>query len=226
MTIVARLDLSYNYFMKIVVFSGGNVVDSKLVREAINEADAILAADSGADSALKLGIYPDVVLGDFDSLSSQSKKILEQKKIQQIRVSAEKDETDTELAIMHANQLGATEIVVIGGTYGERIDHVMANMLYAAISSVPIYFINGLQKSFIMNGPNTVRLHGHKKDLLSLIPLTEDVKGLVSEGLKWQLHNDTLLFGKPRGISNVFTKDTVSISWISGNLFISQTAQK
>lgn len=211
--------------MHVVIFTGGELINSRLVVQAVTSADMVVAADSGAKKALQFGIIPKSVLGDMDSIGQKVKNML-RKKVEFIISPSEKDETDTELAITYAIKKGATEITLLGGIYGDRIDHVLANILYASIAMVPITFINGLQKSFVIKGPNAVRLEGGKNDLLSLIPVQGDVTGLNSEGLKWELQNGKLAFGKPRGVSNVFLQDTISLSFISGILFVTYTTSE
>lgn len=209
--------------MHVVIFTGGIVIKSILVTEALTNADMIIAADSGATTALVFGVVPEIVLGDMDSIEEKTKKALAKKKIPCISSPAEKDETDTELAIDYAIKNGATEIVLLGGISGDRTDHILANILYAGISSVPITFINGMQKSFVAKGPTTISLTGQTNDLLSLVPLSSDAGGISTTGLKWELKNGTLIFGKPRGVSNVFLQNTVHLQLSKGILFITHT---
>ena len=209
--------------MHVVIFTGGELIKSQLVTDAIQSADLILAADSGGCKAVAFGILPKAVIGDFDSLDAKTKHQLKQRQVVLKISPSEKDETDTELAIEFAIEKSATEITLLGGISGDRIDHILANLLYAVISSVPITFINGQQKSFVAKGPTTFDMLGKTNDLLSLIPLQGDVKGLKSNGLKWELDDSVLVFGKPRGVSNVFLQETVSLSFTSGILFVTHT---
>lgn len=211
--------------MKTIIFTGGEVVLSSLVKEVTQDADFIIAVDSGAKVAMELGVMPRIVIGDMDSIDNATKEVLEKNGIEFQISPTEKDETDTELGIDYATKNGATEIIIIGGTFGDRIDHILANILYATISRVPITFVNGLQKSFMKKGPVQLSLKGNKKDLLSLIPLTEDVTGISSTGLQWELHDSTLVFGMPRGVSNVFLQEEITLSWKSGWLLVTHTLQ-
>src|SRR5260221_2436151 len=187
--------------MHVVIFSGGILENSPLVQKYIKKADLLIAADSGADTALGLGVFPDVVVGDEDSISKKTKKLLEKKHTEFITHSSYKDGTDTELAIGYALKKNATEISLLGGTYGERIDHILTNIFLSVRSNTPITYINGNQLSKTYKGPQTIHFSGKKGDLLSLIPLS-DVSGLISSGLEWELKNETLSFGEPRGVSN------------------------
>lgn len=215
-----RLYMQNARFMHIVIFAGGDFIDSPLSRKVIKKADRILAADHGADLSLQIGIVPDVVLGDFDSLSSSSKRTLVKKKIPMVTFKKEKDETDTELAVMHAIELGATKITLLGALSGNRFDHIIANLYLGLTLSVPLEFINGNQHVLLISGPASVSLKGKKGDILSLIPLQEDVLGITTKNLYYPLNNEPLVFGRPRGVSNVFIQSAIEIAFQKGKLLI------
>ncbi len=208
--------------MHAIVFSGGQLVKSSLVDQAIASGKLFVAADSGADSALKLGIYPDVVVGDMDSISKRTKEKLKEKNVAFVTSQAEKDETDTELAIDEGIRRGATSVTIIGGSIGERLDHVLANVFLAYVYKIPITFVNGLQRSFLLQSSEELHMNGRKGDLLSLIPLSE-TSGIYTTGLQWELKNSELVFGKPRGVSNVFLRKKISVSLGKGLLFVIHT---
>lgn len=212
--------------MHIVIFTGGQFEKSRLVTQAIELGDMIIAADSGADTALRFGITPEFVVGDMDSIDQKISENLKKLNVKFITSPSEKDETDTQLAIDFAMQKGATEITLLAGTQGDRIDHILGNIFYACVSTIPIRFINGMQESFVAKGPCEKDISGKKYDLLSLIPLREDVEGLRSKGLQWELRNETLLFGLPRGVSNVFLEKSVHVSFSKGTLFVTHTHQE
>lgn len=209
--------------MRYVIFSGGDFTPSQLADNAIRHADKIIAADSGADTALKLGIYPAVVLGDMDSISAKTKKILEKKKTTFIRVPEEKDETDTQLAIDYAHKHNATEVTILGAVAGDRFDHIIANLFLAATAHIPIRFIQKNQCIWVAKGPNTLCILGKKNDLLSLMPLVSDVHGITTKNLFYPLRRESLFFGLPRGVSNVFTKESAEISFTEGTLLFIHT---
>src|SRR5690348_6020387 len=120
--------------MHCIIFSGGGVVDGFFVQESIKSADLIIAADCGAIDALQMAKDLHVVLGDFDSLNTQTQKQLKEKNIECISYNSNKDETDTELAVTYAIKKGATRISILGGTEGSRIDHVLGNIFLSSSS--------------------------------------------------------------------------------------------
>lgn len=209
--------------MHVAIFTSPSVQKGAFVSEAIKTADKIIAADCGALSALSLGITPEVVIGDFDSLDQQTIGSLEAQKVQFVRMLTTKDETDTQLAITHAIELGATKISLVGGIMGDRFEHAVANIFLTYNPEVPICLVNGPSKTWIIAGPQTTTIQGQKNDLLSLTALYLEVTGISTEGLQYPLHKESLHFGVPRGISNVFLGDIASITFENGILLLVHT---
>lgn len=209
--------------MRVVIFAHGNFVKSKQIEKVLQKADMIVAADGGANTAVQLECIPDTVIGDFDSITPAVWKKLKTEKTHCISFEQEKDETDTELALDYAVKHGATEIVILGGNAGDRFDHIMANVLLAPTCPIPLRFITGNQISWIEKGPATCLVTGKKGDLLSLIPLREDVAGITTKNLYYPLQRGTLFFGKPRGISNVFLGKKAEVTFAQGTLLFVQT---
>lgn len=112
--------------MRVLIITGGDCsADVMLPRY-----DFCIAADSGLDTAKALGIFPDVIIGDFDSVSEPPTEYSDPasgRKSEIITHPAKKDDTDTGLAAVCALERGATEILIVGGI-GGRLDHTLSNM--------------------------------------------------------------------------------------------------
>lgn len=211
--------------MHIIIFAGGTLQSGKAVDAAISKADLVIAADSGAQTALQLGLTPAIVVGDFDSLAV-APDTLKAQGCQLIEVSAEKDETDTELAINTAIQQGASEITLLGGLGGQRFEHSIANILLIVDYALPIRIIDGPSTCWLLRGPGSTIITGQPGDLLSLFPLTADAHGVRTSNLYYPLHEETLRFGRPRGISNVLTTTQAQVSVEQGILLVIQTSKQ
>ncbi|HZU69984.1 MAG TPA: thiamine diphosphokinase [Ktedonobacteraceae bacterium] len=210
--------------MHAVIFAGGTLRAGKAIEAAIASADLVLAADSGAATALHYGIHPAIVVGDFDSLGALPLQELQERGSQIIQAPVEKDETDTELAIDTAIEHGATSITLLGALGGARFDHTVANMmLLAAYENVPIRIVDGPMVCWLLRGPGSSAIEGNSGDLLSLIPLTGEAHGVRTNGLYYPLHGETLHFGRPRGVSNVLTAEKAEVSLEQGMLLIIHT---
>lgn len=212
--------------MHVIIFAGGTLQPGKAVNDAIASADLIIAADSGAQTALRLGYTPAIVVGDFDSLAI-SRDDLRAMGCQTIQAPIEKDETDSELAIETAIRQGASQITLLGGLGGQRFEHSIANILLLAdYDIIPIRIIDGPSISWLLRGPDSTTIEGQPGDLLSLFPLAGDAQGVHTSNLYYPLHGETLRFGKPRGLSNVLTGSQAEVSLEIGMLLIIHTAKQ
>src|SRR3990167_2962187 len=110
-----------------VIFSNGKIGDINFYKKFINKNDKIICADGGLRFAKKLGIKPDILIGDFDSLKKSDFSGLNKNKTKVLRFPKEKDKTDTQLALEYALSSGAGEIIMLG-SLGGRVDHMLANI--------------------------------------------------------------------------------------------------
>src|SRR5260370_16224797 len=149
--------------MHIVILAGGSVRTGQAFYRAIASADLIIAADSGAATALQYGCIPALVVGDFDSLDTHLLQELSERGSQVRQVAVEKNETDTELAVQAAIEQGATNITLLGALGGERFDHTMANILLLAdIENVPAKIVPGTSTRLLVRGPPNSVIHCRK----------------------------------------------------------------
>ncbi|MDO9566323.1 MAG: thiamine diphosphokinase [Candidatus Desulfaltia sp.] len=196
--------------MQAVIFANGIVVDAGSV---FSENDLIIAADGGLHHCRSLGIIPDVVIGDMDSLTGDDIKGLQIAGVEIIRYPAKKDQTDLELALKLAIDRGADEIVVFGAM-GGRWDMSIANILLPAeqnLSNATIRIIDGRHEIMLLRAGKEIIFHGKKGDILSLIPLGRDTLGITTIGLEYPLKDDMLKLGSSRGISNVFIENSATV---------------
>ena len=196
--------------MRAVIFANGTIGNSDSV---LSEKDLIIAADGGMYHCLSLGLTPDVVIGDLDSLTADDIKGLQIASVEIIRYPAKKDQTDLELALKLAIDRGADEIVVFGAM-GGRWDMSIANILLLAeqnLSGATIRIIDGRHEIMLLRAGKEITFHGEKGDILSLIPLGRDALGITTIGLEYPLKNDVLRLGSSRGISNVFIRNSATV---------------
>ena len=205
--------------MKAFIYVGGSIFPENIT-EKPEENDICIAADSGYSNAQKLGVRPQILVGDFDSLSDDKRNsVPEGTKI--ITVPAEKDFTDTQLAVKTAIESGAGNIVIIGGLDG-RLDHTLSNL--AILES--LYESN--IRAIITNGANRIRYIKSSSDLiarsrfkyLSVIACDDKVKGVSVEGCKYPLKNATLSNKFQYAISNEILKNCALVSVKKGGIYI------
>ena len=188
----------------------------------------VIAADGGALKAVHLGLRPDVVVGDGDSLPIDRAEVLRAAGVEVIVHPAEKDESDTELAIGEALARGATRIVILGAMGGARLEHSLANVLLLslpALANVDARIVDGDSDLRVIghSGPASVEINGTVGDYVSLLPLTDSVDGVTTRDLRYPLSDATLTQGPARGLSNELSAPTGVVSTRSGRLAVIHT---
>lgn len=207
------MSLEEGVLRAIIFANGGLNGDASHYSVRPNDGDLVIAADGGGRYCLELGLTPDLVVGDFDSLSPENLSFFESQGSQFIRYPTHKDYTDLELALQHAQQLGADEVIVLAAL-GGRWDQTLANLLLPAaqkFASLHIRLVDGLQEISTIHPGQRVEIHGQPGDTVSLVPLIGDAHGIVTQGLEYPLVDEPILFGSTRGISNVMLQQTASV---------------
>ncbi|MBI3017718.1 MAG: thiamine diphosphokinase [Deltaproteobacteria bacterium] len=202
--------------MKAALFLGGELKKTPRLIKLAQSAEVVVAADHGALNALKLGIQPDHIVGDLDSLPS--KELKKFKKAQIHRYPSKKDKSDGELALELLLSKKPKEIIIFG-TIGGRPDHSLAALyLLASIpSSISAKMVSHDFELFFTEDLATI--HGKKRDLVSLLPQNSTGAKVTTSGLAYPLKNQSLSYSS-RGLSNQMTQSKVSIHLLRGALFI------
>lgn len=201
--------------MHTLVFANGEL---ELPASGLPAAELLIAADGGSRHCRALGVYPHVLVGDLDSLETELQADLKAHGVQLLAHPARKDETDFELALLHAQQAGASGISVLGGL-GRRWDHSLANLMLAAdarFASLIITFLHGSQRLFPIR--QQAELDAPLGSRVSLIPLAGDALGVTTHGLEYPLNAENIPFGSSRGVSNVVAAADANITLEGGLL--------
>lgn len=184
----------------------------------LSPEDLLIAADGGAQHCLEKGLHPAYVVGDLDSLDSDQVARLESQGAQFVRYPSRKDQTDLELAVDLAQNLGYTEVMILGAL-GARWDQTIANiMLPAARPALQISLVDGDQEIHLLRTGEEIRLPGTPGDIVSLIPLAGTAAGILTRNLEYPLQGEDLFFGSTRGVSNVMTAAPAIVSLKEGLL--------
>ena len=208
--------------MKAFIYTGGTI-HAQNITEHPRGDDLKIAADRGALNASALGVTPDIILGDLDSLDKKDIP----KDAELMQVPAEKDFTDTQLAVDTAVKKGASEIIIIGGLDG-RLDHTLSNLailedLYG--KRIHAHITNGQNRVRYIDSTSTlIPRSGYK--YLSLLCLSEKVKGVSIEGCKYPLKNVTLKRSFQYTVSNEITGNCALISVRKGGIYIIESMDK
>jgi thiamine pyrophosphokinase len=209
-----------------LIFANGDMLDGPMVHRAFDSAQSpyVVAADGGARVAQGFGMPLDLVIGDFDSLTSAEQAQLQADGVPFLRYPPEKDQTDLELALRHVHEQGATWIRIIGGV-GDRLDQTIANVYLLGLpelSACDVRLVAGQQETRLLR-PGSHPLVGEVGDTVSLIPVGGMVHGISTDGLQYALDDETLAFGPARGVSNVLTAAQATIQIKVGQLLVIHT---
>ena len=182
--------------------------------EPVASDDLIIAADGGFVHTQKLGITPDIILGDFDSLGYTPDRANV--------FPVEKDDTDAMLAVRRGLQLGYRKFVLYGSLDGPRLDHTVANfqtLQFLADRDAAGYLVgSGQLVTVVKNGSLT--FPAGMEGTISVFCMGKDAEGVTLEGLYYPLENGTLTAGFPLGVSNHFTGAAAAITVRNGSLLV------
>lgn len=200
-----------------LIISGGEFCDFK----PDTPADLVIACDKGAAYAKRLGINPQVVLGDFDSLDTEADKLFPNAEL--LTYPVMKDDTDTMLAIKYAMNKGCSHIIITCGM-GGRADHFISNLqslhYIGANGAVgEMYGVDEHLRTFSAK-EGAITLSEKEGYSLSLFSLTDACEGLSIKGAKYEVENVTLTNSFPLGHGNSFTEKEVTISVNKGIMLI------
>ena len=208
--------------MRAVIFANGNISDGHSTLAVIHEGDLLIAADGGARHCRLLGLTPDYVIGDFDSIDPQQMEDLKTKGTQFIIYPRDKDQTDLELALIFATSKGAQEIHLLG-LLGGRIDQTLANLLLLTREewhSTRLSISDGPDFAYLLRSGEHLTIQGKPGDTISLIPLSLSAIGITTHNLRWELNKSTLKFGSTLGISNEMLQPIAYIEIADGQLLV------
>ncbi|HHY77379.1 MAG TPA: thiamine diphosphokinase [Clostridiales bacterium] len=205
--------------MKTAIICNGNITDYEYVIEIIKKTDYVICADGGTRHAFKMGIIPDLIIGDFDSSDNEYTEYFENKGVKVEKYPIEKDKTDSHICVLKAMDF-SKEIVLIGAT-GSRVDHSLANISLLKLGidrGIKIYIADKQNEIYLIN--DEISIKGHLGEFFSLFSLSEKVEGISISGAKYTLENQTIQMGDTLGISNEFKDDIVKIKIKKGYLLV------
>ncbi len=226
----------------VIVTSAARQENPIYIRPLVKPGSILICADGGTEVALGLGLRPDLVVGDLDSLDETTRR--EAEAICAIRTfPVRKDKTDTHLALEAALDYSPDEVMVCGA-FGDRFDHNLGLVaLTAGLGPHPRVVLKGArQEAFLVRGREALpvtpgapgrgvsagatepapiaaaegvgaaTISGAARDVVSLIPLTPTVSGVSTEGLGYPLREATLRWGETLGVSNEMLGPRASVT--------------
>lgn len=196
-----------------LILANGHAPSKSLLNRHLADADVFVCADGGANAAAKLGVVPDLIIGDLDSILPGTVKRFSGVTARRI---ADQNSTDLEKALTWAQKNGYKSIRVLGAT-GGRLDHTVGNLSalvkFSRKLAVTFHdadgdlYVVGTERHFDVPAGTTV----------SLLPLTL-CEGVMTRGLKWELRYESLALGQREGTSNLVVSSPVTVKLRRGDL--------
>ncbi len=204
--------------MKCYIFCSAYVKSYDFLKDIDFEKSYVICADGGYSHALKLGIVPDLWLGDGDSLTVDGQEVIAR---EIMSFPVRKDNTDTDLAIEVALERGYREIVIIGGL-GGRLDHEYSH--FCLLKKILQHGGKGMlldEKNEITMENRSFKLYPNEKEHISFFPFGDAVENFSVKGLRYEAQNLTLKNGEVRASSNCFDGcSEAEVSFDSGYVLI------
>jgi len=198
-------------FLHALILANGEVPSRQFLVNLRRRADLFIAADGATNPLPHMGLRPDIVLGDFDSLAPAVRESLPEVLFLPM---LDQESSDLDKAIAYAAKRGAKRVSIAGAT-GGRLDHALTHIsLLLKYHPEPDVRLVDEQMEVCVVGAQPVTFRGRKGDILSLIVFTP-AEGVVAEGVLYPLRNETLLPGS-RGVSNRLVEPTARVSARSG----------
>lgn len=201
----------------------GEVEDYDILKKIIESKhySTIIAVDGGANHLYKMGIVPNNIVGDLDSIDKDTLNYYESKEVEFTKYPSKKNETDSELGILLAIERG-NMCIDIFAALGGRIDHEISNIgLLHYILKRGAYprIISEKEEVYILEN-DELTLEGKPGDLVSVIPFRGDAKGVTLRNLEYPLDEFDMEYSVPRGISNVMLDNICHIDVRDGCVLV------
>ncbi|MBX2879331.1 MAG: thiamine diphosphokinase [Granulosicoccus sp.] len=205
-----------------IIFVNGECDAETLATLPLNSNSVLIAVDGGLKHVKTINREPDYLIGDMDSVDrADHARLVQSRRTTVIPHPPEKDSTDLELTLEFAATLELSSVVLVG-VMGGRLDQALANILLLGGSVWPytIDIVSADGNGYLLTPQRAFGRALKSGTVLSLLPLSNDVDGVTTEGLYYPLRNARLPFGSSLGISNEVNGTVTSVSLKTGRLLL------
>ncbi len=206
--------------MRFLIMTNGEYGDLNWYQGRAGRFSRVYCVDGGSRRAKQLGVVPDRVVGDMDSITEADRHYMEKNGARFSMFPPEKDFTDTQLALDLAVKEGAGEIVVWGGT-GSRLDHTLSNLCSSVAlvrRGVGVLFESPDVDVYLVR--DRLSLPGRPGDTVSLIVMGDRATGVTLRGFRYPLDGVVLEGSWQWAVSNVVTGATPAVRVATGVLAV------
>ena len=206
--------------MRCIIVTGGNPPSKDLLLSYLKNEDYLIGVDKGCNALFEFGLKPNLILGDFDSVSSEVMSYYRESGVDILKFQPEKDYSDTDLGYRKAIELGAKEILLFGAT-GTRMDHMLGNvglLMKSLRDYVRLEIIDDNNRIYLID--KSTRIQGEAEGIISFHAAIDVVKNINIRGAKYDLVNYDMTLFEPRAICNEFIGKDIDITFDSGIIMV------
>jgi len=165
----------------VMIFANGDLQNPGKIKQLASRAEKIIAADGGLVHIQALGLTPDLLIGDLDSVTPGQIRWAEEQGAEVRRFSPDKNETDLELALMAAAETVVSQILIVAAL-GGRLDQTLSNIFLLnlpVLANLDVRIDDGQQEVILVR--ESIDLTGQEGELVSLLPLSPIVRGITTD---------------------------------------------
>ena len=197
---------------EILFVSGGRVPNIDWFKNVASNRK-IFCVDKGIELCRTCELIPNFLIGDFDSADNSAVEWARSKNLPVEVYPADKDLTDTQLALNRADEIFGEHIALLTGCFGGRLDHLYNTLFTCSALRKKIFLADEREIVFFVKSDESVAVKFFNKPFaVSLLPMTETCTGVTTKNLHWELNNATLTQNFPNATSNRVDSDKIFLS--------------
>ena len=205
---------------EILFISGGRVPSVDWFRE-VASGRKIFCVDKGIELCRACKLVPSFLIGDFDSAGNDSVAWARANGVPVEQYPADKDLTDTQLALRRAADLFGEHVALVTGCFGGRFDHMFSTAFTCAAIERRIVLADEREIIFFVKGGESVDVKFFREPLaVSLLPMSTACAGVTIKNVRWELDGATLTQALPFAVSNRVAGDKISVGVGRGTLAV------
>ena len=219
--ILPQCEIFYPNSEQEILFVSGGRVPSREFFLSVSGGRKIFCIDKGIEICRACNVIPNILIGDFDSAENSAVEWAQEKNIPVEKYPADKDFTDTQLALSRAAEIFGEHVALLTGAFGGRFDHFYSTIFTCAALDRKIFLADEREIIFYLRGGESSEIKFFKKPLaVSLLPMTSTCAGVKTKNLHWELDGATLTQNFPNATSNRIDYDEIFFSLERGTLAI------
>ena len=204
-----------------ILFVSGGRVPSREFFLQVSSGRKIFCIDKGIELCKACEVVPNFLIGDFDSANQSTVDWARAKNISVEKYPADKDFTDTQLALSRAEKIFGEHVAILTGAFGGRFDHLYSTIFTCASIDRKIFLVDEREIIFYLHSGESVDVKFFKNPLaVSLLPMTSTCAGVTTKNLHWELDGATLNQNFPNATSNRIDDDKIFLSVEHGTFAI------